>query len=66
MGASGRGGACGVRACGHVVAYGIGLEYRFEVAIITIDHFALVLGGAIVAASARRTSLLSGEHSRVG
>ena len=35
-------------------AYGIGLEYRFEVAIITIDYFALILGGALIAASSRR------------
>jgi hypothetical protein len=36
--------------------YGVGLEYRFEVAIITIDYFALVAGGALIAASSRKTA----------
>ncbi len=35
-------------------AYGVGLEYRFEVAIITIDYFALAIGAGLIAASARR------------
>lgn len=36
------------------VAFGVGLEYRFEVAIIAIVYLALVVGGALVALSARR------------
>lgn len=37
-------------------AYGMALEYRFEVAIITIDYFALAVGGALIAASTRKAA----------
>lgn len=33
------------------IVYGVGLEYRFEVAIITNDYLALIVGGALVSAS---------------
>lgn len=36
-------------------AFGLGIEYRFEVAIITVDYFGLIIGGALVALSARRS-----------
>lgn len=38
------------------LSFGLRLEYRFEVYIIAIDYFALMAGGALVAASARRSA----------
>lgn len=33
--------------------YGTGIEYRFEVAVITIDYFALMAGGTLVALASK-------------
>ena len=43
-------------------AFGLGLEYRFEVAIIMIDYLALIIGGALIAAATVRDASLSGTQ----
>lgn len=51
------GGAAVAGAIAFVVmslVYGVALEYRFEVAIITIDYFALMVGGGLAALAFRR------------
>jgi hypothetical protein len=37
-------------------AYGLGVEYRFEVAAISVDWTVLIVGGTLLAVSARRTA----------